>query len=70
MNCRGCDTRIESDTYCKRCLEEIESLIRAEPFVWPEWANIAHNVMCGIIVFLLIALFFLVIGILTPDTKY
>lgn len=37
MTCRGCDTPIDSDTYCKRCLEEIESLISAKPFVWSVW---------------------------------
>lgn len=43
MTCRGCDAPIDSDTYCKRCLEEIESLVSAKPFVWPEWVIIARN---------------------------
>lgn len=70
MNCRGCNTPIKSDTYCERCLDELKSLIYAQPFVWPEWAIVTSKVLCGMLAILLIALFFLGISLLTPDTQY
>ena len=70
MKCRGCDTPIQSDTYCQRCLEEIEALIYAKPFVWPEWVTITCRVLCGVLVILLVMFCFWAIALLTPDTQY
>lgn len=65
--CRGCDALIESDTYCKRCLEEIESLIAARPFVMP---NFVKNFFVGVgygIVFALAAVVLIWIMLVWPD---
>lgn len=70
MTCRGCDTPIDSDTYCDRCLDEVESLIHARPFVFPRWAIITRNVLCCLLLFLLVAWIFIEVGLLTPDTQY
>jgi hypothetical protein len=50
--CRGCDKPIESDTYCRKCLEEIEALITAKPFAFPKWARVAGWIVLGIIGYL------------------
>lgn len=70
MNCRRCDTPIDSESYCQRCLEEIDSLIYAKPLVWPEWVIITRNVLGYMLLFLLAAWIFIAIGLLTPDTNY
>jgi hypothetical protein len=51
--CRGCGDPIVDGPYCADCAEEVESLLAARPFEFPQWAK---RVVAGIgyvVVFLL-----------------